>query len=251
MIVAKNTPNNTGIAVYGDYIDFENLYEALHDIVGEEGEFTGYDSARIRILGVCYDLRHALMGNREYEFMENGLDEDKKKRLNVLAPDKNMYLKIYVLWPEMLFVMIALNDFLEQYAKRMVKNKYSLNLFSEPKVSWNKTVAQIKMLQAAVSECLKDTLSENAYARLLNVMNGNYVFTDRYLTQYIDHLNDKFMDMTNDKRLKNISTFAKRIAEKDKEYRALERDLQEEAKRRNCNVNDLRLAIDYPEEIDW
>lgn len=39
--------------------------------------------------------------------------------------------------------------------------------------------------------------------------------------------------------------------ERYKEYRALEADLKEEAKRRNCSVNDLRLAIDYPEEIEW
>ena len=39
MIYVKNTPNNTGVAVYGDHRDFEGLYEALHDIVGNEDEF--------------------------------------------------------------------------------------------------------------------------------------------------------------------------------------------------------------------
>lgn len=251
MIFAKNTPNNTGIAIYGDHIDFENLYAALHNVVGDEGEFVGFDSARIRVLGVCYDIRHALMGDREYEFFDNGLDEDKKRRMAVLAPNKNMYLKIYVLWPEMLFVMIALNDFLEKYAKKLAKTKYSSNLFAEAKVSWDKTVAQVKMLQAAVAECMKETVSETAYPRLLNVMNGRYVSTYRYITQYIDVLNDRFFDMSNEKRLKSISTFAKRIAECDKEYRKLEADLKEEARRRNCSVDDLELAIDYPEEIEW
>lgn len=131
MIFAKNTTNNTGIAIYGDFMDFENLYEALHNVVGDEDELVGYYSARIRVLGVCYDIRHALMGDREYEFVDNGLDEDKKRRMEVLAPDKNMYLKIYVLWPEMLFVMIALDDFLELYAKKQAKAKYSSNLYAE------------------------------------------------------------------------------------------------------------------------
>lgn len=251
MIFAKNTPNNTGIAIYGDFMDFENLYEALHNVVGDEDELIGYYSARIRVLGVCYDIRHALMGDREYEFMDNGLDEEKKKRMEILAPDKNMYLKIYVLWPEMLFVMIALNNFLELYAKKMAKTKYSSNLYAEAKASWDNTIAQVRILQAAVAECLKQTISEAAYARLLNVMNGRYVFTDRYITQYIDVLNDKFISMTSEKRLKNISTFAKRIAEPDREYRELEINLKEEAKKRNCDVNDLRLAIDFPEEIEW
>lgn len=98
MICAKNTPNNTGIAIYGDLIDFENLYEALHNVVGDEDELLGYYSARIRVLGLCYDIRHALMGDRDYEFVDNGLDEDKKRRMEVLTLDKNMYFKIYVLF---------------------------------------------------------------------------------------------------------------------------------------------------------
>ncbi len=251
MIFAKNTPNNTGIAIYGDFIDFENLYEALHKVVGEENEFVGHYSARIRVLGVCYDIRHALMGDREYEFIDNGLDEDKKRRMEVLAPDKNMYLKIYVLWPEMLFVMIALNRFLELYANKLAKTKYSINLYAEAKVIWDSTVAQVRMLQSAVTECLKETISETASTRLLNVMNGRYVYTARYITQYLDVLNVRFINMDNEKRLKNITILAKRIVEHDKEYRALEADLKEEARRRNCSVNDLRLAIDYPEEIEW
>ena len=63
------------------------------------------------MLGICYDIRHALMGNREYQFVENGLTDEIKKYQGFIASDKNIYLKIYVLWPEMLFVLWALNDF--------------------------------------------------------------------------------------------------------------------------------------------
>ncbi|SES69222.1 hypothetical protein SAMN03080614_100375 [Anaerobranca gottschalkii DSM 13577] len=193
MIFAKNTPNNIGIAIYGDFLDFENLYNALHNVVGEENEFAGYNSARIRVLGLCYDIRHGLMGGLGYEFVDNGLDEDKKRRMELLAPDKNIYLKINVLWPEMLFIMLALNDFLELYAKKKSKTKYSTNLYAEPKVSWDNSIAQVKMLQAAVAECLKGTISETAYGRLLNVMNDRYVSCHGYLTQYIDILNKKLL----------------------------------------------------------
>lgn len=56
---------STGVAIYGDFMDFETLYEQLHEIVGDEEDFPAYYDARIRVLGVCYDLRHALMGDRE------------------------------------------------------------------------------------------------------------------------------------------------------------------------------------------
>ena len=93
MIFVKNTPNNTGVAIYGDQMDFENLYEALHEVVGNEDEFVAYDAARMRVLGVCYDICRALIGDREIEFVDNGMDDEKKRRMSVLAPDKNVYLE--------------------------------------------------------------------------------------------------------------------------------------------------------------
>jgi hypothetical protein len=52
MIFVTNTPNNTGVAIHGDYLDFNELYEALHEIVGDEDEFLAYGTARLRVLGV-------------------------------------------------------------------------------------------------------------------------------------------------------------------------------------------------------
>ncbi|MBO8138701.1 MAG: hypothetical protein H0Z40_11335 [Desulfotomaculum sp.] len=251
MIFAQNTPNNAGVAIYGDYMDFEKLYEALHTVLGDEDEFVECEAARIRVLAFCYDIRHALMGDREIEFIDNGIDEEKKKRMSLLTPEKNVYFKIYVLWPEMLFVTIALNEFLELYAQKLAKTKYSNSLFTENKVIWDSSIAQVRMLQAAVAGCLKQTVSENVYARMLNIMNGRYVFVDRYITQYLDILNNRFLRMKKENRVKNLSNIAKRIVERGPEYRELETELMEEAKKYNCSVNDLRLDLDFPEEIEW
>lgn len=251
MIIVRNTPNNSGVAIYGDHMDFKNLYDALHTVVGNEDEFIEYDAARIRVLALCYDIRHALMGDREIEFVDNGMDEEKKRRMSVLAPEKNVYLKIYVLWPEMFFITIALNEFLTLYAQKLTKTRHSINLFTESKVVWDISIAQVRMLQGAVAECLKQTVSKNVYARMLNIMNGRYVFIDRYVTQYLNILNQRFLKMKKEKRLKNLSTIAKRIVERGPEYRNLEDELMEEAKKYNCSVDDLRLDLDFPESIEW
>jgi hypothetical protein len=99
MIYVKNTPQNAGVAIYGDFMDFERLYDSLHNVVGDEGEFIYYETASLRVLGVCYDIRHALMGDREIEFVDNGMDEAKMRWMSAITPDKNVYLKINVLWP--------------------------------------------------------------------------------------------------------------------------------------------------------
>lgn len=80
--------------------------------MGDEDEYVNYDAARMRVLGVCYDIRHARIGDREIEFVDNGMDPGKMKWMSTITPDKNVYLKINVLWPEMLFVTMALNDFI-------------------------------------------------------------------------------------------------------------------------------------------
>lgn len=253
MLLAQNTPNNTGVAISGDYLDFANLYEALHTVLGPEDEFVECDAARIRVLGVCYDIRHALMGDREIEFVDNGFDKDKKRRMAVLAPDKNIYLKIYVLWPEMLFVTMTLNEFLQFHAQKLAKKKSSDDLFAENKVIWDKSIAQVRMLQAAVADCLKQIVSDNVYARILNTLNDRFVFVNGYITQYIDILNEQFIKMNKEKRRKNLSNIAKRIAGRwrNQEYYDLEHQLMEDARKYNCSVDDLRLKLDFPEDIKW
>lgn len=103
------------------------------------------------------------------------------------------------------------------------------------------------MLQAAVAGCLKETVTDNTYARILNTLNGSYVYCNRYITQYIDLLNHKFIGMTSEKRLIYLSIMTKRIAEKGQEYRDLEDDIRNEARRSGCDVDELRLALDFPD----
>lgn len=239
MIFVTNTPNNTGVTIHGDHMDFDELYDALHTVVGDEYEYASLASARIRVLGVCYDIRHALMGDREIEFVDNGMDTEKMRRMSTITHNKNIYLNINVLWPEMLFVTMALNDFLKMHHKKC----------KHPE--WDRPTATARKLQAAVSECLKQTVSDASYKRMLNKMTSSYTWFDGYATQYLDILNCRFLDMDTDKRLKNISTMAKRLAEQGDEYRSVRRDVLAFAKQNNCEVDNIRPNVDYPDDIEW
>jgi len=239
MIHVTNTPNHVGVAVHGDCLDFDELYDALHDIVGEEDQYTEYEAVRIRVLGVCYDIRHALMGDREIEFVDNGMNEDKMKVLAMITPKKNIYLGIHVLWPEILFVTMSLNDFILLHGKK----------YKQPQ--WNKTIATVQKFQAAVAECIKLTVTEVSYKRMLNMMVLNYPRFNEYATQYIDILNEKFLAMDKEKRLKNIPIMAKRIAEPGSEYRQIKNEILQEALKYNCSLDEIRYELEYPENIEW
>ncbi|QSO48388.1 hypothetical protein JZ786_05215 [Alicyclobacillus mengziensis] len=122
MLTIRNTANLAGIEISGDHQDLDTLYMALLMIIGDEGDFPTYEGARIRTLGVMYDVRHAFQADREFEFVDNGMDEDTMKLLDMITPQKNLYYKCQVYYPEALFVTMATNDFIRLYAKKQAKS---------------------------------------------------------------------------------------------------------------------------------
>lgn len=249
MITLKNTPNYAGVTISGDFNDFEALYDSLHKVVGDEWEWESYAGARMRVLSICYDLRHALMGNRDIEFVDNGLDQDRMKQLSIITNDKNTYLAFNVLWPELLFVTMALNDFIRLYAKRLAKNNY--NTFTDYRTIWDSDIAHVRTFQATIATCIKETVSEKSVTRVFKIMHSDYTWTHHYAIQYIDELNETFIKMDGEKRLKNISVMAKRIAEMGREYQEVKNAVQTAAKEYGCNMTNIRSMVEYPEIIDW
>jgi hypothetical protein len=249
MIYIKNTPNYAGVAIYGDYLDFDNLYEALYDIVGGEDEYTGYERVRIRVLGMCYDIRHALMGHREIEFVDNGLDEQKMKYLSIISSKKNLYLVVHVLWPEILFITMALNDLIRIYANKRSRN--SNNPMFDKRNIWDVSIAIVREFQAVLAKCIKGVVTEASYNRMFNLMIKDYNWLDGYLTQYVDIFNLQFLKMNKDNRRENISIIAKRLAEQGLDYQKLRDEVVQVARKNECSVDQIRLKLEYPEEIIW
>lgn len=249
MIFLKNTPNFAGVTVYGDRLDLEGLYESLHTIVGDENEWPSFEGARLRILGVCFDIRYAIMGNREIEFVHNGMNQDIMKHLSVVTNDKNVYYAFNVLWPELIFVTMALIDFVRLYAKKQAKQSYDFIL--EYRNIWDPAIAHVRGLQAAIANCIKETIPETSWSRTIKLMNIDYTWFSHYATQYLNELNCKFIDMNKEKRLKNITIMCKRIAEQGKEYQEVKTAVMEAAREYNCSMINIQSLVDYPEEIEW
>ncbi len=249
MIYVKNTPNNIGVAIHGDYMDMENLYKALHAVAKDDGECIEFERLSIRVLGVCYDIRHAMMGHREIEFVNNGMDEGKKRHMSLLTPDKNVYFKIYVLWPEMLFVTMVLNKFICLYAQKRAKKSYDLMLAKEN--IWDESIAMVRVLQAAIMKCIKETVSDASFRRMMNLVSKDYAWLNDYTRQYLDILNCRFIDMAKEKRLKNISIMAKKLVERGEEYKQVKAEIAAAAKHYNTYEDNIKPPVDYPEDFKW
>lgn len=240
MIKLESTPNYAGVFVSGDSNDFDELYEALHFVVGEEGEFAGLDQVRLRVLGVCYDLRHAMMGDRGVRFVPNGMDRDKMRYLSIAGSESNIYLKFEVLWPELLFVSFSLNEFID------------ITVQSKKLHLWDPIIAAVRKFQAAVATCLAETLPESKFKMCKRYFEPHRLHSFyNYTTQYIDELNLKFIEMDADKRFANISIMVKRVNEKNDRYYIVREDVEATAKHYGVSTDMIKIKGEYPEEIDW
>ena len=95
MLSVKTTEKLTGVTVSGTYGDLNALYNSISNVIGEEGSYPGYEACRIRVLGLCYDIRHAYQGDRNRGKIELGEE----------------IFSFEYLWPEMVFIFAVLDDF--------------------------------------------------------------------------------------------------------------------------------------------
>lgn len=256
MISIKNTENLTGVTISGDFDDLYNLVEALHEITIHDYSEKHHEYIEIstRVLGLCYDIRHAYQGDREVELVENHMTEDKMKWHSIITPKHNVYYSCKCLYPEMFFVMLALNALVELRIRDITKTKYIFKEAMDKKVIWDETIATIRLFQAEFVKCVKTTFTEITFSRWLNVMNSNHIGIVGISSQYIDLLNIKYINMTTEKRLKNLSSIAKRLVEYryDKDHLEIKEVVTEAAKEHGCEPGAVRLReIEYPQVIKW
>ena len=256
MILITNTPNLTGVTISGDFNDLYNLVEAFYDITINEYSEKHHEYIEIstRVLGLCYDIRHAYMGDRGVELVDNHMTEDNMKWHSVITSKSNVYYKCNYLYPEMFFIMLALNDLVKLRMRDLVKTNYNYKEALDKKVIWDDTIAIIRHFQAEFVKCVKATLTETTFARWLNVMNSDYIGIETIAGQFVDLLNVKYLNMTKEKRLKNLSSIAKRIAEFrfDNDHVEIKEVVAEGAREYGCEPGDINLqGIEYPEEIQW
>lgn len=241
MISLENTPNYAGVQLTGNQKDFEGLYDAIHAIIGDEGEYFGYEEVRIRVLVFCDELRHAMNGERGVVFIPNGLQQAKMKGgISITAlQEKNAYYQFQTLWPELLFIGFVLNDFIELSAKH--KTHF-----------WDIIPATVRQFQAVIGECLEKTVGEKKFRLLKPSLTPTFIgYYQNYILQYIDHLNIELLKMSKEKRYSCISITAKRVANKDKNYISIKRKVENTAMIERVSPSEVILPDAYPDKIIW
>ena len=146
MITISNTENLAGVCISGDYYDLYKLVQAFHTITINEftEQYIQYHDISTRVLGLCYHLRQAMQGNREVELKNNGMTDEQMKHFALITPKHNVYYKCYCLYPEMFFIVLALNRLVEIRIRYLSKQKQAQDNAFDRKVIWDETIAIIR-----------------------------------------------------------------------------------------------------------
>lgn len=255
MIKINSTDNLAGISISGDYDDMERLVDAFYAITVDQFDRkkARYVEMSTRVLGLCYDIRHAMQGDREIDLVANGMNEEKMKWHSTIAPRNNVYYKCNYLYPEMFFVTLALNELIKLRMNELAKTKYLVEPLHK-QVIWDETIAILRLFQAEFMACVREVLSEAAFRRWIALMNNSALAIENIAGQYIDLQNIKYLEMSKEKRCKNLSIMAKRIADfaHDRDHTEIKAIVVEAAKLHDCAQDSISLVgLEYPDEIEW
>ncbi len=256
MLSITSTKNLTGVTISGDIYDLNQIVDAFHEITVDEyssNKHLDHIGISTRVLGLCYDVRHALQGDREVILLENGMDEDLMKCHSLIAPRHNVYYSCNCLYPEMFLVMLALNQLLRLRIIKLVKAKNNYNTLQH-NVVWDETMAVIRNFQAEFAKCVRELLGIAKYSRWIKLMNNDSINIQDIAEQYVDFCNIKYLNMSKEQRLKNLGKMAKRIVEfsSDAEHRRIKQVVKKAAQQYGCDEGSIRISnIAYPEVITW
>lgn len=238
MLTITNTPHYTGVKISGDYFDLDSLTQSIYQVIGSEEKYYNYAGARIRILGVSYEIRQAAQGGRNIESVFNGLHEKVKKQHNFIAPDKNVYFSVEILWPEILFTSLALRDFVRMHRNQAQNPEWDFHLHT------------ITHFQALILDCLRGRVSEKDYQTILRAFSEASP-AEEYAIQYIDFLNLQYIGMAESQREKTLPALALKIALKDQDYLSFRQQVLAAANPLKKAIHEVPIQADYPKNITW
>lgn len=258
MLSAIPTKHLTGITLQGDYNDFNELTDSIHRMAGfDQDPDDPYYGVHLQLLGICYELRHGYMGDREVLMEANGMDEDKMKFHGMITPEENVYYRVNLLFPEAIFLAAALPESYA-YSRSYYGSKASRpDLFSPqvPIEEYYKDKARLEGFAAAVWGALGEAVGVEEMEKLDKIIQKAQRSTgefDNYAIHYIDSCSMELLKTDMEKRADKLIDITRRILTKPADYYKLDEELKFWAEEYGTSIYQLEDPdVQIPEEIEW
>ena len=240
MLSVKTTEKLAGVTVSGTYWDLNALYDALSNVIGEEGSYPEFEACWLRVLGLCYDIRHAYQGDRNRGKIEYG-DE---------------VFSFEYLWPEMVFIYGVLDEFvrLSSGSQCYLRQEGAERLFDR----LPDDIAFVCYFRNLIINALQRTIDEKRFKKIHRALEDRYSYTlmkryyNNFCTQWVDIQNVKYLKRAPEKRKTYLATISEKILFDNSDYDALEDGVYEFARVCGVPYYEIELTdIQYPDEIEW
>lgn len=255
MLQTKPTEHLTGVTIQGDFNDFYDLVESIYRMTGLEDDPTrAYYGVSSRLLGVCYDIRHAFMGDRDIVLKDNGMNEEIMKWHEKIVPTQNVYYSVNILFPEAIFLADNVPKMYiyssKNYGVKRLRTKRGL-----PTIYYGNYVrdkANLDVLCAGIWQALGMAIGEEELEKLLRLEKNSYESCIDYVTQYIDKRNVELLKTDVSKRKDKLKNIARRIIKKPQAYFNMEKRFKYWAEEYKVSMYELKdPGIEYPEDFEW
>ncbi len=260
MLSIKPSKNLTGISIQGDYLDLSELVDSIYRIVGPGEDDIYYGNVYMRLLGACYDIRHAYMADRDIVWVDNNFSKEKMVQLGTIYPKENLYYSVNILFPEAVFLALSIpNTYVyayRYYASSKGKKKQDAQLPGRsvpiPYVDFIRDKANLDVLFAGIWQALGQAIGNEQAAKLYEVNKIGCEDFGNYITQYIDKCNIDYIKTEVEKRPSKLKNIISRMIKKPEAYKKLEYELQYWSKVHNVPISELHdPQVVYPEDIEW
>ncbi|MGI6767140.1 MAG: DUF6904 family protein [Lentihominibacter sp.] len=257
MITIKPTKNLTGVTIAGDYNDFYELVDSIYRMTGIDEDYSDhYFGVKNRLLGICYDIRHAYMGDRDVFLEENGMSEETMKWHKIIAPTHNVYYSVNILFPEAIFIAASVPQmYIFSHSYYGMRSKGTSQDYPLPPIPYSDYIrdkANLNVLCAGIWQALGQAIGDEELENVVRLMERTDESYMSYVTHYIDKCNIELIKTDVAKRKDKIRNIAKRIIKKPQGYRNMEYDFKYYAKEYGTTIYEIEdPALEYPEDIEW
>lgn len=245
MIKAEVTKNYNGITISGDYYDLSELVDAIYTITNIYDTSDKYYTFSTFFLGLCYDIRHASMGDREFELIDTGLKEDNWFDLD--HKSKNIYFSFNYVMVGLLFPIFGFiyrkDELLEMYLN---KNRTNVNEVIRTK----KAIGILTSFCTLIIEKFYEFIGDDEASKLHRCASKN-LFVNDFLGPFISKCDIDYLNTNKDKKKRKIVNILNHIIKQDSVYTNMKEVYEDYAFENNICINALDYNVEYPEEIDW
>ncbi|WP_455642808.1 DUF6904 family protein [Parabacteroides sp.] len=224
MIYIVPTKKGFGVEIWGTYDDFSNLYEVIGKFWNYEGglQIKDGENRDKLISGFSYEIRKAKEGSRL------------KRKSSHLSYEEQEYFGTQISWVHFLFSLTAI--------------KYNMRFCETNKFD----IAMILQIEFWLEKAM-NKYDEMGAKNLIGFIDDGLYAANSYIYQFMRSINMQFFILGGGKRaFRKLPDLLKQGIFFTNEYKEYEAFLKNEAKRLDCDINELDLNDDdVIYDVEW